>query len=168
MTMFAKTLREVIARARHRAGRTRERLLEPWVPIGRVVGHDVDEDAQAQRMGIRQQAVRVIECPEHRIDASVIGNVIAPIRHRRHVPGRDPERLDAEVAQVGEMLSDSGDVADPVAITVGKAANVDLVDHGVAPPGGSVGTGIDQFRHYSSHAIAVRDPTRLRSESDGK
>ena len=38
-------------------------------------------------------------------------------------------------AQVGQARGDAGQVADAVAVAVGEAADVDLVDDGVAPPG---------------------------------
>ena len=41
----------------------------------------------------------------------------------------------AQVADVTQSGSKPGDVADPVAVRVGEAAQVDLVDDRVAPPG---------------------------------
>ena len=53
--------------------------------------------------------------------------------------GREPDGIDAEVAQVGESRADAGEVAGAVAVAVGEAADVDLVDDRAAPPGGIVG-----------------------------
>ena len=47
---------------------------------------------------------------------AVVGDVVAGVRHRRGVPGVDPERVDAQVGQVGQRGAMPGDVAEPVAV----------------------------------------------------
>ena len=42
------------------------------------------------------QSVEVAKRAEHRVDAAIVGNVVAEIRHRRRVDRRDPHRVDAE------------------------------------------------------------------------
>src|SRR5262249_28123973 len=55
-----------------------------------------------------------------------------------------PDRVDAELLQIAELRRDPRQVADAVAVGVGEAAHVDLVEDGVAPP----------LAHLSLRAIA--------------
>ncbi len=80
-----------------------------------------------ERVGVGQR-------PEQRVDVAVVGHVVAAVGHRGAEPRVDPDGVDTEVAQVGQPCVDPGDVADPVAVTVGETADVELVDDGVAPP----------------------------------
>ena len=115
-------------------GAARERRLEPRVLVGDVVRDDVDDRADPERARLGDQLLGLLERPERRVDRAVVGDVVAAVGERRRVPRLEPERVDAEVAQVGQPLADAGEVADPVAVRVGEAPDVDLVDDGVAPP----------------------------------
>ena len=64
----------------------------------------------------------------------VVGDVVAGVGHRRGVPGAEPDRVHAEVRAGTAGCADAGQVADPVAVAVGEAARVDLVDDGGPPP----------------------------------
>ena len=129
-----------LARMEPEAGplrRTRRRCegsLEPGVLIGDMVRDDVDDgpDAQAPRLG--DQLLGFLEVSEGGVDGPVVGDVVAAVRQRRDVPGREPDRVDAEVGQVRQVGSDTGEVADPVTVAVGEAPDVDLVDDRPAPP----------------------------------
>ena len=87
--------------------------------------------------GLGDQRLRLLERPERRVDDAVVGDVVAAVGERREVPRREPDGVDAEVAQVGQPGADAGEVAGPVAVAVGEAADVDLVDHRAPPPQGS-------------------------------
>ena len=117
-----------------RAGRGAQRRLEPRVLVGDVVRDDVDDRADAELARLGDQLLGLLERPEARVDRAVVRDVVAGVGHRRRVPGVEPERVDAELAQVGQALEHAGEIADPVAVRVGEAAHVDLVDDGVAPP----------------------------------
>jgi hypothetical protein len=73
---------------------------------------------------------------EDRIDVRVVAYVIAEVRHRRRVEGREPEGVDAQIHEMVEAGGDSGQVAHPVPVRVGEGARIDLVDHAGAPPRG--------------------------------
>ena len=114
--------------------------------VGGVVGHQVDDDLEPEVVGGGEQRVGVVEGAEERVDVAVVGDVVAVVVLRRGVERRDPHGVDAEVAQVGQPAGDAGQVADAGAATAragrGEAADVDLVDDGVAPPlGGVTGSG---------------------------
>ena len=59
-------------------------------------------------------------------------------RSRRRPGARDrtgsPDGVDAEIVDVRQPGADAGQVAHPVAVGVGEAADVDLIDHGAPPP----------------------------------
>ena len=80
------------------------------------------------------ERVHVVERAEQRVDGSIVGDVVAAVGQRRRVERRQPDRVDAEVAQVGQLRPDARDVADAIAIGVGERADVDLVDDRVPPP----------------------------------
>jgi hypothetical protein len=86
-------------------------LLEPGVLVGRVVGDEVDQQLHAPVVAGPQQAVEVVERPEHRVDVAVVGHVVAEVGHRGPVEGGEPEGVDAEPLQVIEALLDAGQVA---------------------------------------------------------
>jgi hypothetical protein len=49
--------------------------------------------------------------------------------------GRKPHRIDAERGDVIKPRQKPREIADPVSVTVGKTADVNLVEDGAAPPG---------------------------------
>ena len=99
-----------------------------------MVGDDVDDHAQPEGVGVGDQAVGLGEVTEARIDVPVVGHVVAGVGLRRRVEGGEPHGVDAELAEVGQAGADAGEVAHAVAVGVGEAADVDLVDDRVAPP----------------------------------
>jgi len=52
--------------------------------------------------------------------------------------GAKPDDVDAEFLEVIELFCDSVEIADAVAVGVAEGAWVDLIDHGLLPPGGLV------------------------------
>ena len=112
-----------------------ERLLEPRVLVGDVVRDDVDDRADPERAGLGDQLLGFPERPESGIDRAVVGDVVAGVGERRRVPRVEPERVDAERGQIRETRAHARQIADAVAVRVGEAPDVDLVDDRVAPPG---------------------------------
>jgi hypothetical protein len=82
-----------------------------------------------------EQRVEVVERPEGRVDVLVVAHVVAGVVLRRGIDRREPEHVDAEPGQVVEPPRDAGQVADPIAVRVGEAARIDLVDDRALPPG---------------------------------
>ena len=85
------------------------------------------------------QRVEIGQRAEDRIDIAVIGDVIAEIGHRRGEKGRQPDRIDAERGDIIEPGGDAGQIANPVAVRIGEAARIDLIDRRAAPPIGGGG-----------------------------
>ena len=116
-------------------GRSRKRGPKPRMLIRAVVRDDVDDDPNAERVRLGDERVCVRQRAEDRVDVPVIGDVVTRVRHRRRVPRVEPDRVDAEPSQVGQVRAHAGEIADPVPVPVGEAAHVQLVDGGAAPPG---------------------------------
>jgi hypothetical protein len=96
--------------------------------------HQVEEHPQPERVRLADERVEIVERPQPRVDARVVGDVVAEVRERRGVDRREPERGHAEVGEVVEPPRDPGQVADAVAVRVLERARVDLVDDRVPPP----------------------------------
>jgi hypothetical protein len=119
-------------------GRVGQRLLEPDVLAGDVVGHDVDDHPDALGMRLRDQRLGAGQGAEDRVDVAEVRHVVTRVGHRRRVPGAHPDRVDAEIAQVAQARADAADVAHAVAVGIREAARIHLVDDRVAPPRCSV------------------------------
>ncbi len=155
---------EEVAGALRAARPGRQRRLEPLVLVGGVVGHQVDDDAQVQLVGPGHQGVGVGQRAEQRVDVAVVGDVVAVVVLRRGVERRDPQRVDTQLGEVGEPRRDAGEVADAVAVAVGEAADVDLVDDGVPPPvvAGNLIVQIGHGEYPLNRAGGVVKPARQR------
>jgi len=110
-----------------------------------VVGHDVDDDADPRVVQGGRERVEVVEGAEARVDVAVVVDVVATIGQRGGVERAQPHRVDAQAGQVIDAGENAAEVADPVAVGVGEAARVDLVDDGLAVPVGGGGHGLLRF-----------------------
>ena len=81
----AAAVAEQVARALGAAGGGGERRLEPDVLVGRVVGHEVDDDADAACVRLGDHGVEVGERAEERVDVAVVGDVVAGVALGRGV-----------------------------------------------------------------------------------
>ncbi|BFO20537.1 hypothetical protein SHKM778_69250 [Streptomyces sp. KM77-8] len=99
-----------------------------------MVGDDVQQHPDAEPPGGGDQQVELGEVAEDRVDAGVVGDVVAVVVLRRGVEGAQPDPVHPELLQIRQPGPDTGKIADAVAGAVEKAADVDLIDHRVAPP----------------------------------
>ena len=99
-----------------------------------MIGDEVDDDLHRALMQIAYQRVEFGERTEQRIHVSVVRHVVSTVCLWRGVERGQPDGIDAEHRKVIEPLANPGEIANAVAIAVGKTADVDLVDHGVTPP----------------------------------
>ena len=99
-----------------------------------MVGHDVDDDADSDVVQCCGQGVELGERAESRVHIAVVVDIIAAVCERGRVERAEPDSVDAQSAEVGHLLDDSGEIADAVGVGVGEAARVDLVDGGLTPP----------------------------------
>src|SRR6266699_3425687 len=124
-----------------RAWRGGQRGLEPPVLVRTVVRHDVDDRPDAERVALGDQRVGVGQGAERGVDGTVVGDVVAGVGPRGRIPRAEPDRVDAEAREIGQPGADPGQVADAVAVAVGEALHVQLVDRGGAPEAGVGGHG---------------------------
>jgi hypothetical protein len=99
-----------------------------------VVGHQVEDDTNAAIGCVSDELVEVVEASQVRIDVLVVGDVVAPVGVRRGEGRRQPERVDAELAEVIEVLDDAAEVTDAVTVAVRERPAVDVIEDGLAPP----------------------------------
>jgi hypothetical protein len=86
------------------------------VLLGCVVGHEIQDDFQAQGVRLCDQALAIGERAEQGIDVVVIGDVIAEIGHRRLVERADPNCIHAKSCKVGKAPANAVEIAHPIAV----------------------------------------------------
>ena len=126
-----------------------------------VARHEVEEEAQPARVAGLDERVEVVERPVLGRDVGVVADVVPEVVERGGIHRREPDGIDAEggigPAQVVEAIEDAAQVADAVAVRIGVAAGVDLVDDGPLPP--AVGGGLVRVSHgdrfYGLRPVAV-------------
>src|SRR5690606_27813764 len=72
-------------------GAVMARRLEPWVLDGRVVGDEIDDDADALLAGSLDEEEEVFERAVAGIDAEIVGDVVAVVEIRGWEEGQEPE-----------------------------------------------------------------------------
>ena len=118
-------------------GRTRaggHSRAEPRMLVRRVVGHEIDDHSNIEPVRGVDERAGVGKRAEGGLNVAIVRHVIAAVGHWRRVPGGDPDGVDAELAEVRQALADAVDIADAVAVGVGEAAHVNLIDDGMTPP----------------------------------
>ena len=128
------------------AGGGGDRLLEPPVPLRRVVRDDVHDDADAAGVRLGDEPVEIVHRAESGVDGAVVGHVVPAVGLRRGVERGEPDGVHAEGVQIIETGDDAVQIAVAVAVAVGEGPRVDLVDDGVAPP---VSLFVDGHSHAS-------------------
>ena len=84
--------------------------------IGRVVDDEIDDDAHAELLGVVHELDEVAERAVLRVDAVVVGDVVAVVAVGRRVERQQPEAGDAEAGEVVEPPRQPVEVADAVAV----------------------------------------------------
>jgi len=92
-----------------------------------MVQHQVKDDANAATMRAVQELPEVVERAVFRGHIGVIGDVIAAIELRRGIMRGQPDRIDPQISEIVEPLDHPAQIADAVAVAIGKAARIDLV-----------------------------------------
>ena len=108
--------------------------LEPVVLVGGVIDDEFGDDAQPALLGFLDEALEILHRPEIGIDVAIVGDVIAVVAAGRGIERQQPQRGDAEVLQIAELLGQPGEIADAVIVAVGKGLDVELIDDGILVP----------------------------------
>src|SRR5262245_52811584 len=64
----------------------------------------------------------------------MVRDVVAEVRHRRRIDGRDPDRVHTQPDQVVEAGANALEIADAVAVRVQERARIDLINDPALPP----------------------------------
>ena len=99
-----------------------------------VVDDEVDEHADAALLGAVGELDEIAERAVARIDAVVVGDVVAVVALRRGLERHQPDRGDAEPVQVVEPAHQAREVADAVAVGIHVGADRQAVDDRVLVP----------------------------------
>ena len=108
--------------------------LEPRMLVRGVVADQLGDHPQPAPVRLADELAHVAQRAVVGVDAEVVGDVVAVVLERRRIERQHPDRRDAEVAQVVELLGQALEVADAVAVAVAEGADVDLVDDRVLVP----------------------------------
>src|SRR6266496_1958003 len=110
------------------------RFLKPRVLVGSMVQNHFDDDANIPLVSSGKKGLKIIQRTVGRIYRPVIGNVVSVISQRRGEKRHQPDRIDAQILQVVELLRQATEISVAVAAAVVKSPNVDLIDdRGLVP-----------------------------------
>src|SRR5688572_16468154 len=85
-------------------------------------------------MCLLQKGSEVAQITVRRVDAGVVGDIVAVVFERRRIERKQPQGRDAEIPQIIELLGESAKVADAVAVGVEEGPDVKLVYDRVLVP----------------------------------
>jgi hypothetical protein len=99
-----------------------------------VVDDQVDDEADAALGGGAGELHQLAQGAVARVDAIVVGDVVAVVALGRGVERHQPEAGDPEAGQVVEAAGQAAHIAGAVAVGVHEGADVELVDDRVLVP----------------------------------
>ena len=103
------------------------------MPVGGVVRHEVEDQADTAGVEPLDQTVEMIKRAEEWIDAGELGDMVAEIIGRG-IDGTDPKRTDAEPLEIFETRQNAGQVALAIAVAVLERKRIELIDGLPLPP----------------------------------
>jgi len=119
-----------------RAAPGASRGLEPGMLVAGVVDHQFGDDTDSPFVGLTHEQLEILEGPIARMNAVVIGDVVAVVLERRRIEGQQPDRGDSQVFQVIELAHEPLEIPDAVAAAVQESLHRQFVDDGVFIPEG--------------------------------
>ena len=102
-------------------------IQEPWVLRGGVVDDKIDDYIDTTTMGFVNEVFEVVNCAVVGMDGIVVGHIILVVAGRR-ANGHEPDSSDTKPLQVIQFGSHSVDVANAIAVGVGKGLHKNLVE----------------------------------------
>jgi len=99
-----------------------------------VVDDEVGDHPKPAPVRGVEEALEVGHAAVVGVDPVEVGDVVAIVPQRRRVHGKDPQAVDAQVAEVIELLGEAREVADPVGVRVEERLDGQLVEDGVLVP----------------------------------
>ena len=98
-----------------RSARGVQRLLEPGMPAGGVVGHEIDDHADMPVVRGGDHTGEILHGAQQGVDVAVVGHVVPAVLQRRRVKRAEPYRVHAQCGQMIHAFGDTANVADAVA-----------------------------------------------------
>jgi hypothetical protein len=102
--------------------------LEPGVLVGGVVDDQLGDHAQAAPVRLAHEGAEVAQRAVVGVDVVVVGDVVAVVAQRRRVERQQPDRVDAQVLDVVELLGQAAKSPMPSLLAVEERLDVQLVD----------------------------------------
>ena len=99
-----------------------------------MIDHQIDDDLHASAVGLSQKRIKVRQRAKFRLDGLIIADIIAVISAGRPIKGRQPDHIHAQLLQIRQPGSHTGQIADAITVGVLKAAGVNLIHHRFFPP----------------------------------
>ena len=103
-------------------------LYEPGMLVRGVIDHQIQQHFEPQLMRAVQHFFELLQRPVFGMYVLVIGDVIAVIRVGRRVDRAEPDAVHAKLFDIFQLVVDAVQVADPVAVSVAKAPDPDLIE----------------------------------------
>src|SRR5581483_8172954 len=103
--------------------------------VRRVIQHQLGDDPNPAAMRLFQELLEIAQTAIRRMDIGVIRDVVPIVFQWRWAEWQQPDRGDAKVFQVVELLGEAPEVADPVSYAVVEGPDMQLIDNGVFVPG---------------------------------
>ena len=100
----------------------------------RVVDHQIHDDADAPRMRLTKQLVKVLHRAEFRSNGAVIADVVSAVHAGILVNGVEPDDIRAQLMNVIELFRYAAQIADTVAVGVHKALGINLINDRTLEP----------------------------------
>ena len=103
------------------------------MPIGGVIGDQVEDYPDATAASLANQSFEGAKIAQLGMDIAVVADIVAPVIERRGIDRGEPNRIDTQrsigaIIQVVQVRGDAVEVADAVTVRIGKAAHVDLIE----------------------------------------
>ena len=115
-------------------GRGGARFLKPKVLIGSVIDDEIDDDLHPAPVRLVHELDEIPIRAVARVDAVVVGNIVAVVAIGRGIKGREPDRFHADRVEIIEPAHESFEIADTVAVRVHERLDVEAVNDGVLIP----------------------------------
>ena len=109
-------------------------LYEPFMLIRRMVHHKIHDDFDVPFMAFLQQKIKILHGSEFLHDASIIGNVVSVVTVGGLIYRVKPQHVRAQVFQIIQLLDNSPQIPDSVAVAVFETSDIDLIYNRFFPP----------------------------------
>ena len=108
--------------------------LKPGMTIGRMVDHQIDDDAHADLFRVIHEIDELAERAVLGVDAVIVRYVVAVVAIRRGIERLEPHAGNAQAGEIVEPTHEAGEVADAVAVGIEVLLNVEAIDDRVLVP----------------------------------